>query len=77
MRAVRRGGHACTPMQYQLPALALVLRGWRDRDSGTMHLSSCPDFDRLDTARIEDAVWNPDERYASLCQWCYPDAARR
>jgi hypothetical protein len=53
--------------------LDLALRGWRNRETGTMHLSGdCPDFESLDARLIEDAVWVPTQRYASLCPWCFP-----
>jgi hypothetical protein len=52
--------------------LKLALRGWRDRSSGTMHLGPCLDFDSLDAALIEDAVWRPEKRYDRLCPVCFP-----
>jgi len=50
-----------------------ALRGWRNRATGTMHLSAeCPDFERLEARLIEDTLWRPGGRYASLCAWCFP-----
>lgn len=61
-------------MQYQLPALDLALKGWRDRTYGTMHLrGDCPDFERLDASQIEDAIWDPDVFYEHMCTWCFPE----
>jgi hypothetical protein len=55
----------------------LALRGWRDRETGTLHVRDCPDFERLDAERIEDAVWWPQENDAGLCPWCFPGSRRR
>jgi hypothetical protein len=51
----------------------ITLRGWRDRETGTLHLSGrCPQFDELDAHRIEDASWSLADTGACLCPWCFP-----
>jgi hypothetical protein len=55
----------------------VALRGWRDRETGTLHLRDCPDFERLDADRIEDAVWWQEEHDAGLCPWCFPGAREK
>jgi hypothetical protein len=49
----------------------LPLRGWRNRETGVMHLFDCFDFDRLDATAIEDVLWWPGEGSDSLCPWCF------
>ena len=51
---------------------SLVLRGWRDRSTGTLHLGACRDFENLDAELIEDADWLPEKQYDRLCPICFP-----
>jgi hypothetical protein len=55
--------------------LSLVLRGWRDRSTGTMHLGPCLDFETLDAQLIEDAEWHPEATYDRLCPACFPSGS--
>jgi hypothetical protein len=51
----------------------ITLRGWRDRETGTMHLSGrCPAFDAIEARRIEDVSWSLGDTRACLCPWCFP-----
>ena len=51
----------------------ITLRGWRDRETGTLHLSGrCPAFDEVDARRIEDVSWSLADTGTCLCPWCFP-----
>jgi hypothetical protein len=59
-----------------LDEMSFALAGWRDRLTGTMHLGPCPDFEELEAALIEDALWRPERQYERLCPACFPFEGR-